>query len=198
MKQYSTAIADAIKSLFDELDMNYFFDEDEGYFKFVIQISSKFKTLRYLISVRDNDFIMNALCPIEIDPEDSEIRRTLSEYLCRINDHLCQGSFILDFSDGSILFRVFFDCTDNSLSAKEKIKKSLSLPAAMFTVYERGIIDVVYNDSTAEKAASNYKPSNIQDMMGSTGSDPDEKKATPKHDRSEHIKVDPFKKGGNS
>ena len=57
MKKYSLEIADAIRNFFDSGDWHYSFDDENGIYRFGLNIPGKMKTLQYVIDLKESDFI---------------------------------------------------------------------------------------------------------------------------------------------
>lgn len=152
-KSYSEVIANAIKSFLKEDDWHFSFNEDRGLFRFGLALKGKLKKLRYIVDVKDDEYLVYAISPIGADEDDDRMMANMAEFICRANYGLKAGNFEFDFSDGEIRFKDHVSCEDITPSAA-MIKRSIYCPAMMFDRYGSGIVDVIFNDTSAKDAVA--------------------------------------------
>lgn len=152
-EEYSQDIADCIRDFLVEDDWNFEFDEERGIFKFGVNLKSKLKNVRYIVPVREENYNVYAISPINADNDDKDVMREMNEFLHRANYGLRSGNFEIDVRDGEIRYKIFVDC-DNQLPSREIVRASIMIPSVMFDHYAQGILDVMFKGSTAEEAIS--------------------------------------------
>lgn len=151
---YSSEIANAIKSFLKDDDWHFSFDEKRGTFKFGLSIKSKIKKINYTIRVHEDDYTVYAFSPIGVDADDQEILLKMAEFVCRANYGLRTGNFELDVRDGEIRYKTYVDCAGGLMPNKEIIEGSIYSPAAMFDRYALGITEIIFGDISAKEAVA--------------------------------------------
>lgn len=149
--EYSDEIANVVKKFLADDDWHYSFNEDTGIFRFGLRIRSKIQRINYVIDVHDDEFVTYGMCPIGVDYEDTEMMAQMAEFICRANYGLKNGCFELDFRDGEIRFRSYVDC-ENLHPSTEVVKNSVHCTAAMIKRYAVGIVDIIFNGTSAKDA----------------------------------------------
>ena len=148
---YSMDIVKAIRTILDKDEWHYNFDSDDGVIKFGLKLSTKLKRLDYVIRIRDDNYTVYAVSPLNADESDAEMMARMAEFVCRANYGLKNGNFEFDFRDGEIRYKSHVDCED-MLPGEETIRNSISIPHGMFKRYSPGIVDIVFGDTSAEDA----------------------------------------------
>lgn len=174
-RNYSTEIANAIKSYLEEDDWHFSFDEETGLFRFGLSLSSKIKKINYIVDVKEDEYIVYAIAPIGADEEDKKMMATMAEFVCRVNYGLKNGNFELDMRDGEVRFKCFVDC-ESITPSKDMVQNSIHCPAIMFKRYGSGIVDIIFGNVTAteavnrcEKAAEIEMRSFLSELMEGEG-----------------------------
>lgn len=152
--KYSTSISKAITDFLTEDDWNYTFDAEKGRFQFIMSTNRKLKNVSYIISVRDDSYIVYATSPIGPSADDPDEMARMAEFICRANFGLVNGNFELDFRDGEIRYKTYVNC-DGIVPTKGMIRSSIFVIASMYKRYADGIIDVLFKDITPEEAIKN-------------------------------------------
>ncbi len=175
VRNYSTEIANAIKSYLEEDDWYFSFDEETGLFRFGLSLSSKIKKINYIVDVKEDEYIVYAIAPIGADEEDKKMMATMAEFVCRANYGLKNGNFELDMRDGEVRFKCFVDC-ESITPSKNMVQNSIHCPAIMFNRYGSGIVDIIFGNATAteavnrcEKAAKIEMRSLLSELMEGEG-----------------------------
>jgi hypothetical protein len=73
-KDYSREAAAAIHRFLKDDDWHFSFDEDEGTFKFGLNIESKLRKIDYLIRVHDTHYNVYAVSPLNAEKKDKDRR----------------------------------------------------------------------------------------------------------------------------
>lgn len=151
MRSYNQEIVDAVKSFLDENAWHYQFDSDAGIFHFGVNLHGKIKNVQYLVGINERDYIVYAISPLSVDQNEDDQMRKMSEFVCRANYGLRDGNFELDFRDGELRYKCFMNC-NGVIPTMNMIGSSIHCPAAMFDRYGRGIVQILFNDMSAEDA----------------------------------------------
>lgn len=148
---YSKNISNAIKKFLTENDWRFSFDDRSGLFKFGLSLKGQIKSVNYIIDVKDDAFLVYAVSPLGADEGNEKMMAAMAEFVCRVNYGLRNGNFELDMRDGEIRYKSFVDC-DGITPTAEMVYNSISCPAAMFNRYGAGIVDIIFDNSTAKDA----------------------------------------------
>ncbi len=116
-----------------------------------MNLKTRLKNVRYIIRVRDENYNVYAISPINADESDSDMMQKMAEFICRANYGLKNGNFELDMRDGEIRYKCFVDCEED-IPSETTIRNSIFCPASMFRVYSPGILAIIFGDSTAKAA----------------------------------------------
>lgn len=148
---YSVKICNLIKEFLSIDDWHYSFDDRRGTFQFGLNLTSKIKSIKYLVDVDEDSYIVYAYCPIGAEIDDTDMMHRMSDFICRVNYGLKNGDFEFDMRDGEIRYKTFVDC-DGVLPSIEMIKTSIYCPAIMFERYGSGIVDIIFSGISAKLA----------------------------------------------
>ncbi|MDE6833078.1 MAG: YbjN domain-containing protein [Ruminococcus sp.] len=149
--EYSIEIAEAIKNILTQDEMNFDFNSAKGMFKFNANISGKITRLSYVIAVRKRDFIVYAMCPVKADSEDSKLMAEMSEFLTRVNYNLINGNFEMSYKNGNIDFKMFHYC-GNTIPDDSILKICILISMKAFQKYSKGILGIASGTMTGEQA----------------------------------------------
>ena len=151
MMHYSVEIADAINDFLTNDDWHFTFDEKRGLFKFGISHRGVLKKIEYAVDVKDDEYLVYAICPLGVRENDAELMSIMAEFICRANYCLMMGNFELDCNDGEIRYKVHI-CCGNGIPDEDVIKRSIICPSAMFERYGPGITAILFEGATAKEA----------------------------------------------
>lgn len=150
---YSTAIADSINAFLKEDEWRFNFDSEHGRFIFNLGLSCKLKSVRYIVDVREKDYLIYVFSPLGPDKGDAATMKRTAEFLTRANYGLVFGNFEMDMHDGEIRYKTFVPCGGEAPCA-DVIRRSIYVPASMLDRYGDGLLKVLYSDIDPEKACS--------------------------------------------
>lgn len=167
-RTYSKSIADAINSFLTEDDWHFSFDDQRGLFKFGLNLKGRIKNVRYIVDVKDDEYVVYAISPIGADEDDEKKMAIMAEFICRANYGLKNGNFELDMRDGEIRYKSFVDCEGLTLTT-EMVRNSIHCPAAMFDRYGDGIVDIIFGNSTAKEAVAKCEKSPEEELRALLG-----------------------------
>lgn len=167
-RTYSKSIADAINSFLTEDDWHFSFDDQRGLFKFGLNLKGRIKNVRYIVHVKDDEYVVYAISPIGADEDDEKKMAIMAEFICRANYGLKNGNFELDMRDGEIRYKSFVDC-EGLTPTTEMVRNSIHCPAAMFGRYGDGIVDIIFGNSTAKEAVAKCEKSPEEELRALLG-----------------------------
>lgn len=104
-RTYSKNIANAINNFLTEDDWRFSFDEQRGLFEFGLCLKGKVKKIRYIVDVKEDEYLVYAISPLGADDDDETMMASMAEFVCRANYGLKNGNFELDMRDGEIRFK---------------------------------------------------------------------------------------------
>lgn len=146
-RMYSKEIAEAIKKTLDDIDFKYSFEEvldgRKGGFTFGCGVNCKLKSVKYIIDVRSNSYIVYAISPINGDTDDKDGMAALADFICRVNYGLPAGNFELDLDDGEVRFKYYVKCP-NLKPDNDIVMESVICPMIMFERYGNGLVNVIF------------------------------------------------------
>lgn len=167
-RTYSKSIADAINSFLTEDDWHFSFDDQRGLFKFGLNLKGRIKNVRYIVDIKDDEYVVYAISPIGADEDDEKMMAIMAEFICRANYGLKNGNFELDMRDGEIRYKSFVDC-EGLTPTTEMVRNSIHYPAAMFDRYGAGIVDIIFGNSTAKEAVAKCEKSPEEELRALLG-----------------------------
>lgn len=163
---YSKETAEAIRNFLDDIEVTYSFDEylegRDGVFNFGIGLDkSKMKSIKCIIDVSDNSFVVYGYSPIKADIDDKDRMLALAEFICRANFGLNAGNFELDMDGGDLRFKYYVNCI-NSVPGKGVLMESLFCPMAMFDRYGDGILNMIFSGADPKEEVKNAEVKNAR------------------------------------
>lgn len=135
-KNYSEAIANAIKSYLEEDDWRFSFDNASGIFRFGLSLSNKIKKINYIVDVKVDEYIVYAVVPIGVDEGDEKTMAVMAEFVCRANYGLKNGNLEFDMDDGLIRYKCYVDC-ENAIPSEDIVQNSIHCPLPCSTATAR-------------------------------------------------------------
>lgn len=162
-RTYSKEITTAINNFLNEDDWHFSFDEQRGSFNFGLTLKSKIKHIKYIVEVKEDEFLVYAISPIGADEDDEKMMTTMAEFVCRANYGLKNGNFELDMRDGEIRYKSFVSC-EGITPTPEMIKRSIYCPTTMFEQYSNGIVDIILGNATAKAAIDKCEKASEEEL----------------------------------
>lgn len=89
----------------------------------------------------------------------------MAEFVCRANYGLRDGNFEMDFNDGELRYKCYVNCADR-LPSVEAVEKSITCPAAMFSRYSDGIVQILFSDISPADAVARCEEDRFRFMRG--------------------------------
>ena len=175
-RNYSEEIASAVREHLDDKGWTYRFEDDNGVFRFGLNISGNLRSIQYLIDIRDTDYNVYAVSPLSADKDNEDQLRRMSEAVNRINYGLRDGNFELDLNDGEIRYKSYVNCEDSSLS-EAMVRRSIGVPAAMFTRYSKAIIGIIFSDGDPKDLVDQCEGGGFAPSSGDSGDRPLDREA---------------------
>lgn len=143
----------AIERFLQEAELQYDYFDDKQNFRILFSLDAQIKELSVIIRLlSDKDcYLLSAFPVLPWENNDSEIKRTMAEFICRINDGMLFGSFGLDMNDGELAYHYFTDC-DGHIPSQDKIAHSVASACEAVKKYSDGFIGIMLEIFTAEEA----------------------------------------------
>ena len=167
-RTYSKNVANAINNFLTEDEWHFSFDDQRGLFKFGLNLKGRIKNVRYIVDIKDDEYVVYAISPIGADEDDEKMMAIMAEFICRANYGLKNGNFELDMRDGEIRYKSFVDC-EGLTPTTEMVRNSIHCPAAMFDRYGDGIVDIIFGNSTAKEAVAKCEKSPEEELRALLG-----------------------------
>lgn len=145
--RYSENIANSIKVYLEAQDWTFDFDEIGGIFRVEADLACKLGVAMVVYQVMENSFLAYTTIP---DEAPAEMKPLVAEYLHRANYGLPRGNFEFDYDDGSVHFKTFFDCPDDTVSAKQ-LEESMAIGLTVFERYGDGLHELLNGGSLARR-----------------------------------------------
>ena len=142
-RTYSQELVSAIRRFLIDDDWKFEFDDENGIFRFGVNIDGKMKHVNYFVPVRDDSYTVYAISPVSADSDDLQCMNAITEFICRANYGLRNGNFEIDMRDGEIRYKVHVDCS-GGVPAKSVIENSVYVPSLALERYAPGILDVIF------------------------------------------------------
>ncbi len=79
-RTYSKCIANVIDNFLTGDDWQFSFDDREGLFEFWLIINGPIKKLRYIIDVKENEYIVYTISPLGADYKDKKMMSAMAEF----------------------------------------------------------------------------------------------------------------------
>lgn len=150
-RTYSQEIAEVIHQYLTEDDWNFQFNEESGIFQFNLSLSGPVKSVRYVIDVREDYYLVYGFSPLGADPKNRREMVRIAEFLTRVNYGLKQGCFEMDWRDGEIRYRIYQDCEQMTLS-KKAVQNNIYCLAITFERYASGLTSLLFTGTEPEAA----------------------------------------------
>lgn len=151
--EYSEQIKNAVQAYLTKDEWNFEFMEDRGIFRFTVGLSGRLRQINCIVDIGTDVFLVYASTPIAPEVDDREMMNRMAEFLCRANFGLKFGNFEFDFDDGEIRYKCYVDCVDGP-PAMKTVEHAIMWPAAMFSRYGSGILEILYTDISPEIAVA--------------------------------------------
>lgn len=151
MADYSASIAYQVNRFLTEDDWKYEFDDENGRFRFNLNIGTKLGSVQYTIQINNGGFTVYCTAPIHADSEDRKQMGAIARFLHGANYGLRYGNFEFDFRDGEIRYKVAQLCGKSDPDTNI-VKRCILVPAAMFERYSPGFLGIIFADQDPEDA----------------------------------------------
>ena len=162
-RTYSKSISEAVNNFLTEDGWYFYFDEQSGLFRFSLSTSGKIKKLQYIVVIKDSEYIVYVISPIDADSDNPVMMANMAEFLVRANYGLKMGNFEMDYDDGEIRFKVHICCEDIT-PTKAMVQRSIYYPATMFRNYGSGIVDIIFNGVSGKDAVKKCEEENRSEL----------------------------------
>lgn len=147
-RDYNREIAETLRKDFNEENLHFRFDSDNGLFRFAVKVYGNIESVNYVIKINKSDYTVYAISPVSPRVDRPEQLQHMAEFICRANYGLKNGNFEMDFTDGELRYKCYMNC-DGALPTKDMVNSSIHTPAAMFSHYSEGILQVLFAGMSA-------------------------------------------------
>lgn len=145
--RYSEKLANSIDSYLREQDWSFDFDEIGGIFRVEAELACKLNVAMVVYQVMEDSFLCYTTIAEEVPVE---MRSAAAEYLHRANYGLPRGNFEFDYDEGSVHFKTFFDCPDDTVTEKQ-LEDSMAIGLTLFDHYGDGLYELMNGGSLARR-----------------------------------------------
>ena len=154
---YPQDIADAWKDHFQEHNVKYQFDEQNGVFLIGMQLSDcKFPTATVLIVLREQFYTVLTVLPLVCEEAK---RKEMADLLNRINSIMAIGNFEMTMDQGQIRYRYAVD-TAEFIPGDETMTHSIAFGISQIKMWADPITAILFGLTDAEKAFAMKAPQN--------------------------------------
>lgn len=143
----SFEITKSVKMVLDSMHIYYEYNPETNIIRFEHATQSKLKQLTIVIAIRDTDFIVFSMSPIDADEES---RNEVSRYLNMINAQRLMGCYYIDCDSAKIVWRDYIDCTDLPSIPVNIIQRALIMPLLQYDIFGDGLAALLMGFSDAE------------------------------------------------
>jgi hypothetical protein len=150
MREYSNQLAAAVTAYLDSQEWRYNFDQENGVFRFGINVDSRIKSVNMYIRISERGFVAYGLPEMKADDASA---RQLAEYFTYCNFGLPYGNFELDFSDGEINFKSSLLCGD-TIPPMGVVESIVDMPIRMWERYGNGMLAVLFGGASPKEEAA--------------------------------------------
>ena len=142
--------AKLVREFLDSNNWKYRYINNKEYISFVGDVHSShcLSCLRVFITVTDKE----VMCYYELPVSAKECLPQMAEFVMRANYGLNTGSFMLDFNDGELRFKVATSHQALEGSPTEEMHRLLYVPMGTIKTYARGIVGVLSGYESAVEA----------------------------------------------
>ena len=183
---YSASIADVIKDFLNETHCSFIYDDRRDQFRFGVRLSGMIKAIEYTIDIRESEYILYAVFPVNVNENDGKMMAAMAEFLCRVNYDLINGRFELNMKNGEIRIKCYVDCGEIAPTT-EMVMNSICFPGVMYDRYGQGILDIIFDNAAPKEAIDRCERLAAAEHHTSLGEWVSEDTEVPKH-----IKIDLF------
>ena len=159
-------LAETIKEYFKRNDWTYTYYEEYSLFRFGIRMDSVIGSLDYIIAIRKDAYTVYAILRNKVE---QEYISQVAEFLHRANYGMHVGNFELDYDDGEIRYKnhieietEWFCNTDKEIS-DAMLSRSITIPAAMFKKYGKGLLELMVGEGDPEKLIDSIEHTDVND-----------------------------------
>lgn len=149
-------IAEAIRNYLRDCETASFSEED-GEIHFDLAMPGCISSLPFRISIWEDAFTVDALFPLKANPKDKKVMQALPVFMASANHTTRRAHFDLDPKSGKILCQSFVDC-QGQLPGKDIIRNSIHFPKLLTWRYAPGLIDVICENLSEDKAILECEP----------------------------------------
>lgn len=152
MTRYSEAIFKAITRVLDGKGICYEPNEETGeiYLSFEND-DPEFYILIARIWVRSTSYMIQAGSRSDFDQSDRDLMRRLTDFLCRVNEKLFFGSFLISYEQSEVYYYYFLDCSGLKEPTPEAVSNSVASICRLWRDVSPGLRGVLREGLSAKE-----------------------------------------------
>lgn len=136
--EYSEVLAKSVEEYLKAAGHSYEFDADKGFFVIREKPEGMDEMCLTIIEVADDCILFRCLTALNVPVRKHS---AVSEYINRANNVLLNGNFVLDYDDGSVVFRCYISCMEGNVS-QSQIMDSFASRDIAYSEFGAGITSV--------------------------------------------------------
>lgn len=140
MPDYNKDLANRIDEYLKSQNWRFKFDEDDGVFRFGMNLDNKMRTCNMVIQVGENHFTSYGCSPVGAD---ADTMAAVNGFITRANYGLRHGNFELDLRDGELRYKNSLFC-GNNIPAIEVVEQAVDISFLMWKRYGNGLLNVIF------------------------------------------------------
>lgn len=114
--EFSEILAQEVKEYLEEAGHIYEFDEKNGFFTIKEKLEGTDDICLTIVEVVDDCILFRCLSSLNVP---ARKHSAVSEYINRANNVLLNGNFVLDYDNGSVVFKCYISCMEGNVSASQ-------------------------------------------------------------------------------
>ena len=146
------SITDTIHEMLESAEYRFQYNEEGNVFILGMNIPSKLSSVRCFLRETSYGFWVNSVSPINGDPNNKEMMRTLAELITRINYPINLVKFSMDHKDGELRCEIDYPCMDEFKPSPELVHAMLAFTTRTWTKFAPCFLAVIFGGKSAEEA----------------------------------------------
>lgn len=147
----SDLIVKQITQILEKHDLEFELAPDKNVIYLPMNRCGYFTDLECYIHVKHNSYRLSVHLGISTKDGDEDLRRRMSEFICRLNWKLYYGCFDYNYDSGTLQYRLFAHVADAKALAAT-VFDNIGLATACLKNYSAGFMRVFYGGVDAKKA----------------------------------------------
>ena len=146
-KSIKQDVINAIKSVFDEKEFIYTYDEERSRFLIGFSLNATIDSTRIVFLVKEEYYVAYATVNLAANKNIDQVY----EFVSRANSGILNGNFELDSKTGNIRYKIFVEFGDQ-IPSKTTILHTINIAVTMVELYIDGLLKVITGAASAQVA----------------------------------------------